>query len=72
MKKHYEPLRTCPICEKRFIPTAQWLYKGERGPYYCSYTCYRKAGGDQGIFKHMGEPRIETDGRRNKKNGNDK
>jgi len=41
----------CPICGKKFIPTANYLYKlrsihGVK--YYCSYTCWRKDGGDSG------------------------
>lgn len=41
---------TCK-CGKKFVPTPEWLYKIRKGKekgYYCSYTCYRKAGGDGG------------------------
>lgn len=57
------PEYTC-ACGKCFIPTPAWLYKinfqGKKNggtKYYCSYTCWRKAGGDNGgkyrnIAKH--------------------
>lgn len=37
--------RTCPICKRRFIATAEWVYK--RGHYhnrkiFCSWSCTRK------------------------------
>lgn len=36
-------------CGKRFIPTYHWLYKlitkTNKTEYFCSYTCWRKAGG---------------------------
>lgn len=41
--------RRCGECGKLVIPTPQWLYKLEKNYktiYYCSYKCYRKAGGD--------------------------
>jgi hypothetical protein len=37
-------IKACPICEKRFIPTLQWIYKKDR-VFYCSYKCYRQSGG---------------------------
>lgn len=40
-------------CGKSFVPTYGWLYKLQsrkngKISYYCSYTCWRKAGGDGG------------------------
>ena len=36
-------------CGKKFIPTYHWLYKltnkNNKTSYFCSYTCWRKAGG---------------------------
>jgi len=45
---------TCE-CGKTFIPTPEWLYKlrrkqNSKAMYYCSYTCWRKAGGDSGKY----------------------
>jgi hypothetical protein len=44
--------RKCSICGKEFIPAAMHMYKtkkkGEITKIQCSYTCYRKAGGDNG------------------------
>jgi hypothetical protein len=37
-------IKVCPICEKRFIPTLQWIYK-IKSEFYCSYKCYRQGGG---------------------------
>lgn len=34
-------------CGKKFIPTPMWVYK-IKSKYYCSYTCYRKAGAGDG------------------------
>ena len=50
------PMKKCAICNKEFIKSPDWLYKlnyltgsGKYGyRYFCSYTCYRKAGGDNG------------------------
>ena len=37
----------CPICGKKFIPTYGWVYKTTSPTrLYCSYTCWRNAGGD--------------------------
>ena len=34
-------------CGKIFIPTIQWVYRTDYPTrYYCSYSCWRKAGGD--------------------------
>lgn len=41
---------TCPICGKDFLHNPHSIYKLSRGKgikYYCSYTCWRKAGGDR-------------------------
>lgn len=44
-------MRQCFRCGKMFIPAAEHLYKitkyGKTN-YYCSYTCWRKDGGDSG------------------------
>ena len=40
-------IHTC-VCGKTFIPTSQYVYKipkNGKWQYYCSYTCWRKAGG---------------------------
>ena len=37
-------IKICPICEKRFIPTLQWIYKRDK-VFYCRYNCYRQGGG---------------------------
>ena len=39
-------IKSCPICEKRFIPTLQWIYKRDR-VFYCSYKCYRQGGANE-------------------------
>ena len=41
-------MRECPICKKKFIFNSLSIYKltiRGRIKYYCSYTCWRKAGG---------------------------
>ena len=46
LKDEY-PLDIC-ICGKQFIHTGEWVYKlhkNGKNVYYCSYTCWRKAGG---------------------------
>ena len=44
--------KKCSICGKEFIPASIHMYKtkNRRGTIkmQCSYTCYRKAGGDGG------------------------
>lgn len=53
-------LNVCPICEKRFIATLFWAYKKESGmkkTFYCSYHCFRKAGGGKGKFKNTPKKR---------------
>lgn len=40
----------CPICKKLFLYNPQSIYKLNKGgtkKNYCSYTCWRKAGGDK-------------------------
>jgi hypothetical protein len=40
----------CPICNKEFLHNAQSIYKLNKKNkiiHYCSYTCWRKAGGDK-------------------------
>ena len=43
--------RNCAMCGKYFVMVnaTSWAYK-IRNDYYCSYGCYRKAGGDNGIY----------------------
>lgn len=43
----------CAECNKMIFPTSDWVYKIKGNlktnvatKYYCSYTCYKKAGGD--------------------------
>ena len=48
--------KVCKICGKHFIAfSPDYIYKLRHSPhsgfvYYCSYTCYRKAGGDSGKY----------------------
>lgn len=49
----YISVKECEICNKKFVKTYNYmykLYKNKRLTYYCSYTCYRKAGGDSGKY----------------------
>lgn len=42
--------RICPICKKLFLLPPQSIYRlHKKGKIvdYCSYTCWRKAGGDR-------------------------
>ena len=45
-------LKKCSICGKEFIPAALHMYKTKNShgitKLQCSYTCYRKAGEDNG------------------------
>lgn len=44
----------CKRCGKMFIPGAEHLYKiikDGKTNYYCSYSCWRKDGGDNGERK---------------------
>ena len=44
-------MKQCARCGKMFIPGAEHLYKlirDNKTQYYCSYTCWRKDGGDNG------------------------
>ena len=46
------PEKHCDICGKYIAATPQWVYKLRNNKvttWYCSYTCYKKAGGDGGI-----------------------
>lgn len=55
-------LTICPICKKGFIPTLFWAYKKEKGTsktYYCSYHCFREAGGGKEKFKNFPKQRGE-------------
>lgn len=48
-------LRKCDDCGKEFIPASQHLYKLNkegRTRWYCSYTCWKRNGGDN---KHRGK-----------------
>lgn len=43
--------KNCGQCGKMFIPGREHLYKllkSNKTKYYCSYSCWRKAGGDNG------------------------
>ena len=53
-------ITTCPICAKNFIPTMYWVYKKQKDmktTYFCSYHCFRKAGGGKGKFKNTPKKR---------------
>lgn len=44
-------MHQCKRCGKMFIPAVEHLYKlnkDKKTYYYCSYTCWRKDGGDNG------------------------
>jgi len=41
--------RRCSKCGKEFIPASCHMYKAKRKIQY-SYSCYRKEGGDDGIY----------------------
>lgn len=44
-------MQMCKRCGKMFIPGSEHLYKLiklGKTCYYCSYTCWRKDGGDNG------------------------
>lgn len=43
--------RKCSYCGKKFIPAPCHMYK-VRGKIQCSYNCYRKEGGDNGIYSN--------------------
>lgn len=51
MSKAYLMLLKCSKCKKEFIPAQQHMYRA-KDRYQCSYTCYRKEGGDNGKYKH--------------------
>lgn len=56
-------LRKCKQCNKEFVPAGQHSYK-IGGSYFCSYTCYRKGGGDGG--KPTKYSRVTTSNRKKK------
>lgn len=41
--------RKCSYCDKEFIPAPYHMYRA-KGKIQCSYTCYRKEGGDSGKY----------------------
>lgn len=41
--------KICSVCGKHFIAAGLHMYKTKKG-YQCSYTCYRKEGGDDGRY----------------------
>lgn len=45
-------VKTCPVCGKHFIPCFEWAYK-KNNVYYCRYSCYRQAGGDNGKIDRL-------------------
>lgn len=48
-------IRKCDECGKEFIPGVEHLYTlklfGKSKKWYCSYTCWRKNGGDNRIWR---------------------
>lgn len=42
-------MKKCSCCGKEFIPAPCHMYRA-RGKIQCSYTCYRKEGGDDGAY----------------------
>lgn len=59
----FEPIE-CPVCGKLFVPAPQHMYyttnKFSKKIYQCSYSCYKKAGGE--TKKPKGPRRKDTDG----------
>jgi hypothetical protein len=56
MKKiiRHDGMNICPICKREFLHNSMSIYKLEKNNkirYYCSYTCWRKDGGDSGRVK---------------------
>ena len=51
-------MEQCKRCGKMFIPSYEYIYKllseirGKKFDYYCSYSCWRKDGGDGGKRKN--------------------
>src|SRR5574344_343971 len=41
--------KTCSVCGKQFYPGVSHMYRAKK-LYQCSYTCYRKEGGDDGQY----------------------
>lgn len=70
-KQTYENLymmdRVCPICQKLFSSTGEWVYKKKTGNnglfYYCSWKCLRKAEADheeKRAATYGGKPRTKN------------
>ena len=38
-------VKKCPICGRLFISNPNWMYR-RNSKWYCRYSCYRQAGGD--------------------------
>lgn len=60
-KREQFKLYTC-VCGKNFIPTYGWVYKIKRDnstatKFYCSYSCWRKAGGGNGKNRYTKKAR---------------
>lgn len=59
---NYLNLKTCDTCGKKFKPASYHIYKigmqGGKCKCYCTYSCYKKAGGDSGKLtsKAINEP----------------
>ena len=53
MSKHEViSMEKCPVCKRSFVYNRMSIYKiknrrNGKIKWYCSYTCWRKAGGDQ-------------------------
>lgn len=46
----YEGMIQCPVCKKEFLSNPSSIYKMKKGTkivQLCSYTCWRKVGGDR-------------------------
>lgn len=58
--------KVCSCCNKKFIPASLHLYRA-KDKWQCSYTCYRKEGGDDGKYprarKAVSEVRTKADKR---------
>ena len=62
-------MKICSVCGKEFIPGSRHMYRAKH-QYQCSYTCYRKEGGDDGQYSkskllkpdtYLSEMRKETE-----------
>lgn len=57
MNEKNQGMRKCSICKKIFLPSPMHMYRTEKG-IQCSYTCYRKAGGDNAKYtQHRAHPK---------------